>query len=123
MSVKHYRDLVAWRKAMELVKQVYQLTVTWPKEEQYGLTSQVRRAAVSVPSNIAEGYGRRTSKEFIRFLNVAHGSLMEVETQLQIGYLLGFMPAAELDKLLDLTSETGKITFGLIQSAERRAQA
>jgi len=98
MAIKHYRDLVAWQEAMRLVKLVYRLTMNWPREEQYGLTSQLRRAAVSVPSNIAEGYGRRATQGFIRFLNIAHGSLMEVETQLQIGFELQFLKAEHLEK-------------------------
>lgn len=123
MAIKHYRDLVAWQKAMGLVTLVYELTENWPREEQYGLTSQLRRAAVSVPSNIAESYGRRATQDFIRFLNIAHGSLMEVETQLQIGFELHFLKAEHLEKALAATTETGKIIFGLIQSVNRRAHS
>ena len=80
-EVRSYRDLVVWQRAMELAQAVYELTGTWPREEIYGLTSQVRRAAVSVPSNIAEGQGRASTKEFLNYLSIAYGSLMECETQ------------------------------------------
>jgi len=79
-EINSYRDLVAWRKARLLVKAVYQTTGGFPKVETYGLTQQVRRAAVSVPSNMAEGYGRGSRKEYVRFLQIARGSLYEVET-------------------------------------------
>jgi four helix bundle protein len=82
MYVKSFRDLVVWQKAMEVVKLVYAYTGSLPKEEIYGLTSQIRRAAVSIPSNIAEGYQRRNRKEFLQFLGIAYGSSAEVETQL-----------------------------------------
>ena len=78
MTVKNYQDLIGWQKAMDLVEVVYHLTKRFPSEELYGLTSQVRRAAVSVPSNIAEGQGRNSTNEFARFLSIAHGSLREV---------------------------------------------
>ena len=81
---KSYRDLVAWQKAMDLVTAIYQITTSFPKEELYGLTSQLRRAAISVPSNIAEGQGRRGVAEFRHFLRQASGSLMELETQMMI---------------------------------------
>jgi four helix bundle protein len=84
-----YRDLVAWQKAMAFVTNIYKVSEIFPKHEIYGLTSQIRRAAVSVPSNIAEGQGRSFDKEFSKFLSNAQGSLMEVETQLQIAVNLG----------------------------------
>jgi four helix bundle protein len=88
--MRSYRDLVAWQKAMDLVQEVYAATREWPRREAFGLTSQVRRAAVSVPSNIAEGYGRQSSREFLNYLSIAYGSLMELETQLLIGFRLGY---------------------------------
>ena len=87
-----YRDLVAWQKAMDLVERVYLATNTFPREERYGLTSQIRRAVVSVPSNIAEGQGRRTTDdELIRFLHISLGSLCELETQLELAVRLKFL--------------------------------
>jgi four helix bundle protein len=80
MGVRNYKDLVAWQKSMDLVASVYKITKEFPKEEVYGLTSQIRRAVVSIPSNIAEGDGRESKKEFSQFLSIAYGSLREVET-------------------------------------------
>ena len=117
MTVRTFRDLVAWQKGMELVRAIYRLTQHWPPEETYGLTSQIRRAAVSVPSNIAEGHGRRADRELARFLGIAHGSLMEVETQLEIAFDLGYIPQSERDKLLALAGEVGRTVFGLIRKA------
>jgi four helix bundle protein len=84
MTIRSYRELVVWRKAMDLVKAIYDETKGWPNEELYALTSQIRRAAVSVPSNIAEGQGRSSTKEFLKHISIAYGSLMEVETQIVI---------------------------------------
>ena len=88
---RSYKDLVAWQKSMDLVTNVYRVTGSFPKEQLFGLTSQLRRAAVSIPSNIAEGQGRLSEKEFRYFLGQARGSLMEVETQLQIAINLGYL--------------------------------
>ena len=90
-----FKELIAWQKAMALVKAVYLLTNAWPPEERFGLTSQVRRAAVSVPSNIAEGFGRTGSREFRRGLSLAHGSLCELETQILVGADLGFSSSTD----------------------------
>ena len=94
MPVKSYQDLIAWRRAMELVVEVYEMTKGFPKDERFGLTNQVRRAAVSVPSNIAEGQGRGVGAEFAHHLRIAQGSLQEVETQVMLGQRLGFPEAA-----------------------------
>lgn len=82
--MKGHRDLVAWQKGMRLVKDVYRVTRNFPREEVYGLTNQLRRAAVSVPSNLAEGHGRLSRKEFRQFIGCARGSLLELETQLEL---------------------------------------
>lgn len=87
-----HRDLLAWQEAMKLVAEVYQETAIFPREERYGLTSQIRRAAVSIPSNIAEGSARNTTRELVQFLGIATGSLAELETQLEIGKMLKFLP-------------------------------
>src|SRR5262249_3823706 len=97
MAVRNYRDLIAWQKAMDLVEVVYGLSTSFPREELYGLTSQIRRAAVSVPSNIAEGQGRWTTGEFLQFLGVANGSLREIETQLHIALRLKYVTQDEID--------------------------
>ena len=91
MKMKCHKDLDVWRRSMDLVEGVYKLTHTWPSDEKYGLTSQVRRAAISIPSNVAEGAGRGSVKDFSRFLDIAQGSLAEVETQLEIAKRIGFM--------------------------------
>jgi four helix bundle protein len=101
---------------MELVASIYKITRTWPNEEQYGLTSQIRRAAVSIPSNVAEGFGRRATKDYLRMLSIAYASLLEVETQLQIAQMLGFIAQSALDETLSLTGESGRIINGLITS-------
>ena len=92
-TVKTYRDLEVWQKSMTFVEEVYKTVKTFPREEQYGLSDQIRRAAVSIPSNIAEGFGRDSNAEFLRFLAIARGSLYEVSTHLEIAHRLGFLPS------------------------------
>ena len=111
-----YQDLVAWQKAMDLVTHVYRATTAFPKEEIYGLTSQLRRAAVSVPSNIAEGQGRKGDGEFRHFLRLSLGSLMEVETQIMISERLGYLAPDSTQTLSRDTGELGRIINGLIKS-------
>ncbi len=113
---RSYKDLVAWQRAMELVTATYLSTKNFPMEERFGLTSQLRRAAVSIPSNIAEGQGRLSEKEFRHFLGQARGSLMEVETQLQIAQNLGYIDARETLELLKKCAEVGRILNGLMAS-------
>jgi len=110
--------LIAWQKGIELVAAIYRVTQTFPKEEIYGLTSQLRRAAVSVPSNIAEGQGRKSKPEFRHFLHNAAGSLMEVETQVTIAAVLGYLRQDKEAELLSRTNELGRIINGLIASME-----
>ena len=116
-----YRDLIAWRKAMDLVTDVYRATKGFPRDELYGLTNQLRRAAVSVPSNIAEGQARFFKKEFHHFLSHARGSLVEIETQLVIAQNLEYLTPDQTRLLLDKTSELGKILNGLIASIKSAA--
>ena len=113
-----YRDLVAWKKARVLVAEIYKVTRGFPKDELYGLTNQLRRAAVSVPSNIAEGQARYSRREFHHFLNNARGSLAEVETQLMIANDLGYLASEEANFLLGKASELGRILNGLIASTK-----
>jgi four helix bundle protein len=120
MILLHYRELIAWQKAMALVREVYQLSDLFPKDERFGLTSQIRRAAVSVPSNIAEGQGRDSTREFIHHLSIAYGSLMEVETQVLIGLDLGYVEKATVSRFLKESSETGRIINGLMRSLRRK---
>ena len=95
-EIKSYKDLLIWKKGITIVKLVYQLVKTFPQEEMYALSSQLKRASVSIPSNIAEGYGRNTDKSFSHFLDIARGSLFEIETQLIIAKELGFITNLEL---------------------------
>lgn len=119
MAVKNFKDLIAWQKAMDLVEMVYRLTKQFPSEELYGLTSQLRRAVVSIPSNIAEGQGRNTENEFNRFLSIAYGSLREVETQLLIAVRLEYVRQSDFQPVQDLCDETGRILNGLMNSLRK----
>jgi four helix bundle protein len=112
-----YRDLVAWQKAMDLAERVYLASADFPREERYGLTSQIRRAVVSIPSNIAEGQGRRMSdEEFVRFLLIALGSLCELETQLELAVRLRMLDKQSMMALRPLTDEVGRLLNGLVRS-------
>jgi four helix bundle protein len=120
MAVKDYRELIVWQKAMTLVELLYRQTRSFPKEELYGLTSQMRRAAVSVPSNIAEGQGRRTTRDFIHFLSIARGSLKELETQILISHRLRYINEAQQSELVSATEEVGRLISGLNKSLYRK---
>ena len=120
---KSYRDLVAWQKAMDLVTAIYEATASFPKEELYGLTSQLRRAAVSIPSNIAEGQGRHGVAEFRHFLRQASGSLMELETQVMIVARLCYVSQDSADRILGRCAEAGRLLNGLVNSLDRKTLA
>ncbi len=120
MVAKNYRELVVWQKAMDLAVAVYELTRGFPREEVYGLTAQLRRAVVSVPSNIAEGQGRHTTKEFIRFLSVAQGSLQEAETQIVLATRLRYMDAPQEALLLERCAEVARLLHGLTSALEHK---
>ena len=115
-----FRDLTVWQKAMDLVELVYSTTRDWPKEEIYGLTSQVRRAAVSVPSNIAEGQGRNSNKEFLRHLRIAYGSLCELETQLLVAQRLDYLNSDTTTRLLTDIAEVARLINGPHPSHHRQ---
>lgn len=110
------RDLRAWQKAMDPVETTYMLTRLWPREELYGLTSQLRRAVVSVPANIAEGQGRQGSGEFLHHLAIANGSLHEVETHIVIAERLGYIEMAISHQLAVQYAEIGRLIYGLMRS-------
>jgi four helix bundle protein len=118
MALKFYKDLVAWQKAMDLVTEIYRVTRKFPKDELFGLTSQIRRAAVSIPSNIAEGQGHLSKGDFRRFLGHARGSLSELETQILIAQNLNYLTKDEATNFLDLIAEVGRILNGLITFAK-----
>ncbi len=120
MKVKSYRDLETWQQAMALVMEVYRVTKIFPKEELFGLTSQLRRATVSIPSNIAEGQGRTSTKEFLHHLAIAYGSLCEAETQLLIGRQLEYMNQQDYGNITELTARVGRLINGLSNSLQNK---
>jgi four helix bundle protein len=120
MKIESYRDLKVWQAGRALVKQVYLLTKEMPPEEKYGLTSQMRRAAVSIPSNIAEGWARHYPAEFIQFLRTANGSLAELETQLILTVDLEFLPAPTVESTLEDCHSLGRQILALERSINRR---
>jgi four helix bundle protein len=114
MDIKNYRDLKIWQKSMQLVDEIYKVTKNFPKDEVYGIISQIKRASHSIPANIAEGSKRNSSKEFVNFLSIARGSLAEVETFLEIAFMQNFIKIEKRDELLSLCVEIEKMTGKLI---------
>ena len=121
-AIKSYRDLVAWQRARKLVQKVYLLTAAFPAGERFGLVSQMDRAAVSVPSNIAEGYGRATTQDYLHFLRIARGSAYELETQLVLAEDLGLCSQVESSKVGGTLQEVIRLLQGLIAALERRIE-
>lgn len=119
----HYRDLHVWRKALDWAETVYKLTAGWPREERFGLVSQVRRSAISVASNIAEGAARRTTGEFVQFVGIAQGSLAEAETQLLLAQRPGYATDRDASALLAASAEISRMLAGLASSLRRRKAA
>lgn len=117
---KSYKDLLVWQKSMAMVKLIYELTRNFPRDERFGLVIQMRRAAVSVPSNIAEGQSRHTGGEFIQFISHAEGSLAELDTQLLIAIELGFCSLPQAEGLLSLVDELQRMLNGLRQKLATR---
>ncbi|CAN5869051.1 four helix bundle protein [soil metagenome] len=113
-DIKSYRDLIVWQKAMVLVKDVYESSKTFPKDELFGLTQQLRRSIVSVPSNIAEGSGRGTTKDYIRFLQIARGSLFEAQTQIELSHDLLFLSDTKTKDILSSCNEIERMLNALI---------
>ena len=119
-AVSSYRDLIAWQKSMDLLVSVYAVTESFPKSEQFGLTAQIKRAAVSIPSNIAEGSSRRSTQEFLRYINISTGSLAEMETQISAAKRLGFVTAEQEKIILTQCNEISRILQGLYDSLKSR---
>ena len=117
-DVRSYRDLLVWQKGMDLAAEVYRLSKSWPKEELYGLISQVRRSAASVPANIAEGYGRQSSASYGQFLKVARGSLKELETHLLLAERVGITARGSCNDALEQADDLGRMLGGLIKSVD-----
>ena len=111
-----FKDLAAWQRGMDLVAQVYAATRSWPNEERFGLTSQVRKAVVSVPSNVAEGHARSGPREFLHHVSIAFGSIAEVETQLLIAKRLGYLSEEQTQQLLECLIDARRPLSGLLQS-------
>ena len=119
-KMKNYQELDVWKKSMLLVKEVYALARLLPKEETFALSDQMRRAVVSVPSNIAEGYGRNTTNEYIRFLNIASGSRCELETQLYICIMQGYFSKKDAQMCFELSEDVGKMLSVLIKRLKEK---
>ncbi|MEK6201960.1 MAG: four helix bundle protein [Desulfobulbaceae bacterium] len=117
-AIKTYRDLLVWQKSMQLVTEIYKNTKSFPAGELYGLTSQLRRCAISLPSNIAEGYGRRSTRDYVRFLRIACGSLYELQTQLEIALNLAYLKLEEFERLYETTREIERMLSSLIHKLE-----
>lgn len=111
--IKSFKDLTAWQLSMDVAEKVYEVSKLFPKEEQFGLTNQIRRASVSISSNIAEGFGRNNLKEKDQFYGIAYGSLLEVESQLILAVRLGFIDKSDATHLFDTITETQKVLSGL----------
>ncbi len=111
----HYKDLIVWQRAMDLTTEIYRLTKKMPKDELYGLTNQLRRATVSIPSNIAEGNGRASTGDYVRFLVIARGSVSEVETQLLICVRIGYLLEEDIKTSLGLCEEIGRLLTSIIK--------
>jgi len=119
MQTRHYRDLQVWQRSMSLAREIYAVTEGFPKKEQFGLVSQIRRAAVSVPSNIAEGRGRTTAKSFALFLSQARGSLYELQTQVELAGDLGFVGKERAQSVMSEAAEIASMIQGLAASLDR----
>jgi len=117
-KIESYKDLTAWQKAMTLAAESYRLTAAFPVEERYGLTAQIRRCAVSIPSNLAEGHNRRSRQAFANHVGIALGSQAELETQLALAVRLEFSSQNAADPVMALTAEVGRLLHGLVRSLE-----
>ncbi len=111
-----FRELIVWQKSIELVENIYQITNSYPKEELFSLTSQIRRSAISIPSNVAEGFGRKSTLDYIHFLHIARGSLYELQTQLEISNRIKYLSENELHSMIEHCKEVEKLLNGLIKS-------
>ncbi len=117
-NISSYRDLIVWQKSITLAKEIYMLTNKFPENERFGLTQQLKRSAISIPSNIAEGWGRNTNGYFVQFFNVSKGSLCEAETQLSLAVDLNFIQQDDCNDAFELSNETGKMLKALIKKIE-----
>lgn len=119
-QIKTFRDLIVWQKSMNLIEQIYRITKTFPDDERFGLTSQIRRSGVSVSSNIAEGFGRKTKASFAHFLNISMGSLMELETQIEISNRIGYINDDEFKIIYENCREVERLLSSLIRTVKNK---
>ncbi len=122
-EIRNFKDLLAWQKAMDFVEECYRLTQSFPSHEKFGLAGQLQRAAVSVAANIAEGQGRATTGEFLNFLSIARGSLMEAQTHLLIAQRLGYVKNDDVKRVLDGAADTARLLNGLIRSLKQKSSS
>ena len=120
--MKTFRDLLVWQKSMSFVTEIYKVSKSFPKEETFGLTSQLRRSAVSIPSNISEGYGREGVKDYLRFLNIAIASLFELQTQVEIAFNLEYLNKDKFDDLYELSREIERMLSSFIRSIKSKSK-
>ena len=118
--IKSYRDLQIWQEAVDLVELVYRASAAFPADERFGLTSQLRRSSVSIPSNIAEGHARPTTRDYLRFLGISLGSLAEMETQLLIAHRLGYIDDASLDRVCQASDRIGRMLRAMMKSLQTK---
>lgn len=118
--IKSYRDLQVWQEAVDLVELVYRASAAFPADERFGLTSQLRRSSVSIPSNIAEGHARPTTRDYLRFLGISLGSLAEMETQLLIAHRLGYIDDASLDRVCQASDRIGRMLRAMMKSLQTK---
>jgi four helix bundle protein len=123
MTIRGYQDLVVWQRSVDLALAIYQASESFPKREIYGLSAQLRRAAISIPSNIAEDHGREHLGEYLHHLSIANGSLMELETQVIIAARRDFLSAETQSQILERSGEVGRMLAGLIRSLKRRQRS
>lgn len=119
-KISSYRDLLVWQKSMDWTVKIYKITTSFPNEERYGLTSQLRKSSSAIPSNIAEGFGRKTTKDYLRFLNIALASSYEALTQIELSFRIGYISKTIFDELLKEGEEIGKMLNGLISKLESK---
>jgi four helix bundle protein len=119
-KINSYKDLIVWQKSIALVTEIYKLTKTFPAEEKFGIVNQLNRAVVSIPANIAEGWGRESSKNYLQFLRISRGSLMETETLLVISKNLNYIDDENFRMISEKLDETGKILQGLIKGVQQK---
>lgn len=118
--MKTYRELIVWQKSMKLVTLIYQVTKNFPENEKFALVSQIQRCAISIPSNIAEGYGRNSLNDYIRFLNISNGSLYELQTQVEIAYNLKYIEKSTFEKVYENSREIERMMSSLVRKLKEK---